>query len=247
VGRTSRYAKNVLRWTGFVTRTEILEIANQLTERKGEKVLNMQTLYRLVLQDICKRERFWWRRVQVSFTLAVGVSIYDLTTIVTVPANQLLEIALDEITKFTLILTPNPLQVVELTPVFDPETLIEMQNNTANQQPARYTMDANDYKKLRVDPPDLAYSAYIIGRGMPNPASDSITDTVPLIPPWGHNTIVAGLVWRIFKWQYGSKNDKTLDAMAEYEQALQDLMQRKQFDPNYRLQMNLTEDAVRST
>jgi hypothetical protein len=170
-----------------------------------------------------------------------------LTTIVTVPANQLAEIALDEIKKFTLILTPNPLQVVELTPVFDPETLIEMQNNTQNQQPARYTMDANDYKKLRVDPPDLAYNAYIIGWGMPNPASDTITETVPLIPPWGHNTIVAGLVWRFFKSQYGSKNEKTVDASAEYEQGLQDLMQRKQFDPNFRLQMTLQEDAVRST
>jgi hypothetical protein len=230
-----------------VTRSEIIELANQLTERKGEKVLNMQTLYRLVLQDICKRERFWWRRVQISFTLAVGTPTYDLTTIVTVPANQLAEIALDEINKFTLILTPSPLQVAELTPVFDPETLIEMQNNTQNQQPARYTMDANDYKKLRVDPPDLAYSAYIIGRGMPNPASDSITEIVPLIPPWGHNTIIAGLVWRIMKWQYGSTNEKTVDAKEEFDQGLVDLMQRKQFDPNYRLQMNLIEDAVRST
>jgi hypothetical protein len=33
----------------------------------------------------------------------------------------------------------------------------------------------------------------------------------------------------------------------EYEQGLEDLMQRKQFDPNYRLQMNLAESAVRST
>jgi len=205
------------------------------------------TLYRLVLQDIAKRERFWWRRVQVQFTLGVGTPTYDLTSITTVPANALAEIALDEINKFTLILTPSPLRVAELTPVFDAETLIEMQNNTVNQAPARYTMDANDYKVIRIDPPDLAYKAYIVGRGMPNPPSDSVTETVPLIPPWGHNTIVAGLVWKIFKWQYGSKNDKTTDALAEYEQGIADLAQRKQFDPNYRLQMTLSEDAVRST
>jgi hypothetical protein len=207
--------------------------------------LNLQTLYRIVLQDICKRERFWWRRTQVNFTMTPGTTTYDLTNATLFPS--LAEIALDEITKFTLILTPNPLQVAELTPVFDPETLIEMQNNTANQQPARYTIDAGSSTVLRVDPPDLAYNAYIVGWGMANPASDSTNDKVPLIPTWGHNTIVSGMNAKIFKFAYGSKNDKTLDAQAEYDQGLQDLMQRKQFDPNYRLQMNLTEDAVRST
>lgn len=200
-----------------------------------------------MVQDICKRERFWWRRIQVTFSLVIGTPTYDLTTIVTVPANALSEIAFDEITKFTLILAANPLQVTELVPVFDPETLIEMQNNTVNQQPGRYTMDANDYKKIRIDPPNKAYTAYLIGWGMANPASDSVTDTVPLIPPWGHNTIVAGMNAKIFKFAYGSRNEKTLDAAAEYEQGLQDLAQRKQFDPNYRLQMTLSEDAVRST
>ena len=226
-------------------RSEIIELANQLTERKGEKVLNLNTLYRFVLQDIAKRQRFWWRRVQVNFNMTVGTPTYDLTNTTLFPS--LAEIAIDEITKFTIITSPNPLQVAELTAVFDPETLIEMQNNVSNMQPARYTMDAGSYTKLRVDQPDMAYNSYIIGWGMPNPASDTTTDTVPLIPTWGHNTIVSGMNAKIFKFAYGSKNEKTLDAIAEYEQGLQDLMQRKQFDPNYRLQMSLQEDAVRST
>jgi hypothetical protein len=228
-----------------------------LTERKGERVLNLQSLYRFVLQDICKRERFWWRRVQFSFTLTIGTPTYDLNSIVTTPATALTEIALDEITKFTLILTTNPLQVAELTPIFDPEGVIELINNTALTNPGqgninapggRYTLGAdNDSHTLRIDPPDAAYTAYIVGWGMPNPGSDSSIDTVPLIPPWGHNTIVSGLVWRIFKFAYGSKNEKSVDAKEEFEQGLQDLMQRKQFDPNYRLQLSLVEDSVRST
>lgn len=226
-------------------RSEIIELCNQLTERKAEKVLNVPTLYRLVLQDICKRQRYWWRRVQVSFNLTINDPTYDLSDVSVFPT--LTEITLDEITKFTLITSPNPLQVAELTPVFDPETLIEMQNNTQTQQPGRYTMQANDYKVLLIDPPDAAYKAYIIGWGMPNPASDSAVDTVPLIPPWGHNTIIAGMNAKIFKFAYGSKNEKTVDAQEEYEMGLQDLMQRKQFDPNYRLQMSLNEHAVRST
>jgi hypothetical protein len=207
----------------------------------------MGTLYRIVLQDICKRQRFWWRRVQVSFPLIVGTKTYDLSTVVTIPANALTEIAFDEITKFSLILQSSPLQFQELVPVFDSETLVEMFNNATNVAPSRYTMDAGDFKTIRIDPPDKAYSAYLIGWGMPNPASDTVNDVVPLVPPWGHNTIVSGLNAKVFKFAYGSKNPKTIDAQEEYEQGLADLMQKKQFDPNYKLQLTLNENAVRST
>lgn len=239
-----------------MVRSEIIELSNQLTERKGEKVLSTQSIYRFVVQDICKRQRFWWRRVQFNFQLAPNVSTYDLTAVATVPAAAMTEILLDEITKFTVILTPNPLQVAEMTPVFDPETLLEMINNTTPVSPiignsqvpgGRYTIDPSGINTVRIDPPDIAYTAYIVGWAMPNPASDSTNENVPLIPAWGHNTIVAGMTAKIFKFAYGSKNEKTVDAQEEYELGLQDLMQRKQFDPNYRLQMSLQEDAVRST
>jgi hypothetical protein len=108
-------------------------------------------------------------------------------------------------------------------------------------------MDANNWTVLRIDPPDLAYQAYIVGWAMPNPATDSPNDAVPLIPTWGHNTIVLGLIAAIFSWQYGSENMKTIDAQAKYEMAIQDLASKKQFDPNYKLQLSLNESAVRST
>lgn len=228
-----------------MTRSEIIELADQLSERKGEKVLNRQSLYRFVVQDICKRQRFWWRRVSFSWTLTPGTKTYDLTSLSLFPS--LAEIALDEITKFTVILTPSPLKKSELSPIFDPEALIEMQLNTVNVAPCRYTMAANDYKTLLIDPPDQAYTAYIIGWGMANPGSDTATEAVPLIPSWGHNAIVHGMVMNIFDFAYGSANQKTITAAAKYEQAIQDLEQRKQFDPNYVLTMASREGAVRST
>lgn len=228
----------------FTTRTEIIELANQLTERKGERVLNTQSLYRFVLQDICKRQRFWWRRLIVQFSLTAGTSTYSLSDSTLFPA--LAEIALEEITKFTLILSPSPYQVAELVPVFDPEVLIDMVNNTTAGQPGRYTISSQS-DLLRVDVPDKNYSAYIVGWAMPNPASDSADDAVPLIPSWGHNAVIAGLVAKIFRFAYGSKNEKAMDSQAEYEQALQDLMSKKQFDPNYKSQLSLNECAVRST
>jgi hypothetical protein len=230
-----------------MTRPEIIELAHILSERKGEKNLGpgLNSLYRFVIQDICKRQRFWWRRVLVSLTMTPGTATYDLANSTTFPG--LAEIALDEITKFTLILTPSPLQVQELVPVFDPETLIGMVFNTTQAQPSRYTIDANGSTVLRIDPPDKAYQAYIVGWGMANPPSDTTNDAVPLIPSWGHNTIVAGIVAHIFDFAYGSANQKTLTATAKYEQGILDLEQRKQFDPNYTLQLASTESAVRST
>lgn len=236
-------------------RSEIIELCNQLTERKGEKQLNLQSLYRIVTQDICNRQRFWWRRLTFSFNLVVGQPTYDLTQVTPTPANANVEILFEEITKLSLLLSPNPLQLAQLVPVFDPETLVEMINNTSLTSPTsgnpnspggRYTMDV-DYKTLRLDPPDNAYQAFIVGWAMPNPGTDSTNDNVPLIPPWGHKVIVSGLNAKIFKFAYGSKNPKTIDAQEEYEQGIMDLTSKRQFDPNYRLQMNLNESAVRST
>lgn len=239
-------------------RSEIIELAMQFVERKGEKVLNLQSVYRLVLQDICKRERFWWRRVAFNFNAAANTQTFDLTQVATVPANAMQEILLDEITKFTLILTPNPFQVAEFVPVFDPETLIEMINNTQPASPnnpsvqfpgsgGRYTIDPSGINVVRIDPLDINYTAYVVGWAMPNPGSDSTNENVPLIPAWGHNTILEGMKWMIFDWVYGEDSAKTLSALRRYEQAIQDLAQRKQFDPNYKLQLSLSEGAVRST
>ena len=228
-----------------LTRTEIIELSNTLTERKGEKVLNLQSLYRFVLQDICKRQRFWWRRILVNFALTQNQTTYDMNNATLFPS--LAELAIEEITKFTVILVASPYQTAELLPMFDPETLIDMTTNTQSGAPGRYTMDANSTSVLRIDPPDQAYNAYIVGWAMPDPPTESTTDAVPLIPTWGHNAIVSGLNAKIFKFAYGSKNPKTVDAQDEYEQAIIDLSMRPKFDPNYSSQLQLNERAVQST
>jgi hypothetical protein len=159
-----------------------------LSERKGEKVLNLQSLYRFVVQDIAKRERFWWRRIAFGFSLIQGQPTYDLTTVATTPATAMTEILLDEIAKFTIIVAPNPYLTAEMLAVFDPETLIDMIQNTQltsptagnpNQPGGRYTMDAGDYKTIRIDPPDAAYNAFMVGWGMPNPAAIRLSTKYP--------------------------------------------------------------------
>ena len=116
-------------------RTEIIELSKALTERKGESVLNFNSLYSFVLQDICKRQRFWWRRVLVNFALTPNTKTYDFTNAALFPS--LAEIAIEEITKFTLILSTNPYKTAELTPVFDPQTLIDMTVNVQQISPSQ--------------------------------------------------------------------------------------------------------------
>jgi hypothetical protein len=217
----------------------------------------MPGIYRIVLQDICKRQRFWWRRVQFTFPLVINQPTYDLSVIMPAANPNLAEVALDEVTKFSLVLTPNPLQMATMTAIFDPEAIVEMILNTSPTSPSsgnpnapggRYTIGAdNDYHTLRIDPPDMAYTAFMVGWGMPNPATDSANDKVPLIPPWGHNTIVDGICREIFAFAYGEDHPRTLYREKKYELGLQDLMMRKQFDPNYRSQLSLSESAIQST
>lgn len=229
-----------------MTRSEIIELSTSLTERKGEKVLNMKALFAFVCQDICKRQRFWWRRGLVTFTIQANVSTYDLSTITTVPESQLSEIGVEEVIKLQIITSQSPLTFTDLGPVFDADSLIGMMANTTPIQPGQYTMEANDYKTLRVDLPDADYTAYLAFWGISNPATDSSSDAVPLIPPWGHNAIVAGLNAKIFKFAYGSKNPKTIDAEKEYEQAIDDLQMKSNFSPNKRTQVILGEAAIQS-
>jgi len=220
-----------------MTRQEIIELSNQLTERKGERNLNLQSLFTFVLQDICKRQRFWWRRVMATFNLTAGMKEYDLSALLS-------EIAFEEIIKIELVTSPDR---TELAPIFDSDSVIQMTLATTRVVPSRYTIKPGESQRILFDPADANYGGYIVGWGMPNPATDTATQAVPLIPSWGHNTIVAGMMAKIFKYAYGSKNDKTVDAQMEYEQGLVDLMSKKQFDPNYRLQLSVAEDAIRST
>lgn len=209
-------------------------------------MLSTNSLFAFVCQDICKRSRFWWRRLIVTWPLTANTPTYDFTNAALFPSLK--EIAVEEIQRFTLIIAAGPpLQEVRLMPIFDSEGIIEMTLNTTLAQPARYTIDPLTYSKLRIDPPDLNYTAYIVGWAMPNPAADSVNDVVPLIPPWGHNAIVEGMKAKIFEFAYGPESGKATGARELYEAAILDLLSKKQFDPTYILQLNVKEHAIRST
>lgn len=235
-----------------MTRSDIIDLVNVLTENKAKPFGNkLQQLYMFIVQDICKRKRYWWRKIIFSFNTQAGSAFqnYDLLTITTTPA--ITDIAIEEIIKLELVVpkigtTP---QFSELTPIFDSYGRASILENTQPGQPGRYCFLNNDWHNLTLDPSDAVYKIYLDGWAMPNPAStDSSSDAVPLIPPWGHNAIVEGMIAYVWENAYGARDARTLDYKNRYEQSILNLQMRPQFTTDNTQQViNSSDSAIRST
>lgn len=211
-----------------MTRSDCIDLANQLTERKGEKLINLNLIFSTTVQDICKRQRFWWRKLDITFTLTQGTTTYDFTTITTTPSIS--EIAVEEVITLAIILQTTPsLNAPELIPIIDPMGIRAMKQNTVQAQPSRYTIGVDDWKTLRIDPPDQSYTAELTFWAMPIINTDQSSNTIPLIPPFYHNTIVEGMEARINKRVYGPDDKRYLDAQASYEASILKMAMRPQF------------------
>lgn len=226
-----------------MTRSEILTLAGLLTEQKGKPLQgSLQTVFSFIVQDICKRNRFWWRKWSVTFPTIIGTTTYDLTTITATPT--LTEIAVEEVTKLQV----NVAGVwAALVPIYDDATIQTMLLNTSRAQPGRYTFAPNDYKIILIDPPDAVYTARMSFWAMPNPNTDSSQETVPLIPPWGHNAVVEGMAAYIWESLYGLLNQKTVAYKRRYEDSIMNLQARPRFSADYVQTLTSNESAIRST
>lgn len=245
-----------------MNRADIIDLASALTERKLDKVVNMNTLLSSVIMDVCKRARFWWRKLDVTFTFTQSVRTYDFSTLVTTPS--ITGIAVEEVVVISLILPFGTSQIstqitptvstLELTPIFDARGFAAMKQNTVQGQPSRYAMGIDDWKTLRIDPPDQTYNAEMTFFGMPMPAStsdtiDAASNEIPLIPPFYHDALVNGLCARINRRVWGPNDARYLDDKASYEECIMKMMMREQFTSNVQKQWtsNDSRAAVQST
>jgi hypothetical protein len=228
-----------------MTRDSIIELADKWTERKG-KQFDLQKLYELACQHVCKQNRFWWRKKYITFSLVVSTKTYDLTAITTTPT--LTETGIEEIVKWNLVTTTGPsVSFPEIQPVFDDEAIFSMLEATVNVQPSRYVMGVDGLQTLRIDPPDQAYSTRLTFWGMPNFSNDSTITAVPLIPDWHHNAIVENMAAEILENTYGLQDIKATTMRARYQATLQDMQMRPRFTTNYVQSLASQEGAVRST
>lgn len=213
-----------------MTRSDCIELANQLTERKGEKLINLNLLFSTTVQDICKRQRFWWRKLDVTFSLTQGKTTYDFTDATINFSQSLAEIAVEEMITLALILQTSPsLNAPELLPIVDPMGIRAMKQNPSQGQPSRYTMGIDGWNVLRIDPPDQTYTAEMTFWAMPIINTDQSVNTIPLIPPFYHNAIVEGMESRICKRVYGADDRRYLDSQASYEASILKMAMRPQF------------------
>ena len=226
-----------------MTRAEIIDLANGLTERKATGVLPLPLLYQHALQEFCGENRFWWRKRTFYFNTVAGTATYDLSSVALTPAQT--ELIAEEITRVVWVSSSD---LFELPPTFDDLTTIEDVEATATGQPSAYTFDLTDYKTLRICPtPDAAYKIRMVAWMMPNPGTDSAIDAVPLVPPQFHRGIVHAMEKYIWRTVYGVEDPKTVTAQQAYDKVVQLAQMRPRFTTNYTQQFISSEDSIQST
>jgi hypothetical protein len=214
-----------------MTRDSIIELADQWSERKG-KQFNLQKLYELACQHICKQNRFWWAKKFITFNLAIGTPTYDLSTLAVTPA--LSETMVSEIISWKLVIPGAPAtSFPKLTPIFDDEGIFSLLESTSTSQPGRYTMGVDGLQVLRIDPPDQAYKTRLTFWAVPNFNDDSVSIVVPLIPATFHNMIVENIAATVLENTYGLQDIKATTMRARYQASLLDAQMRPQFTTDY--------------
>ena len=231
------YAKAIM------TKSEIIELASSNTERRAEGQLNLNLLLMHAIQKFCAEKRFWWRKKTLTFNTSPTVSTYDLAAVTTTPANAGVEV--EEITE--LVWVENAARIHELEPIFDDLSVIEMIENAQPGQPASYTVDPNSYQTLRINLPAGAYTLRMTYWAMPNPATDDVSDAVPLVPKYLHYALADRLEMDILRRLYGPLDAKYLAAKADYEEDVLKAMAKNSFEASQAHQFITRERAVRST
>lgn len=259
-----------------MNRSDLLELVNINTERKWEKYGTMNGVLSTVAKDFCKRNRFWWRQMLVSFQTVSGQGTYDLTAAGVITNADLSEIKIEEI---VIVATTEVIQQIiaanggfgfdfgfgfddkgggggvttagrmgELVPIFDPIAQIGILSNPTPTGPSRYFFGYNDDHTLVMDPADNVYTLWMAFWGLPNTRSDSTSPTIPLIPEQFHDDVLrSGMEAYIWEHVYGSSNPKYVLAKKDYEDGIMLAQGRPRFTTNYNQQLVSSECAIRST
>jgi hypothetical protein len=200
-----------------VKRSEVIALAQSITENKLVGQVDLNALYFQALQEFCGEKRFWWRKKNLSFSTTGGTATYDLSTAtpVTVPAGA--GAYIEEITKIVLI---DGSDVCELDPITDDEAVAGIILDATNSKPAGWTVDSGDlelFQKLRLSPiPNGTYTVRVFFWAMPNADVDQSSDTIYVVPKPLHHCLVTALEKEIWRIAYGVQDPKYKTALDLY-------------------------------
>lgn len=200
-----------------MTRQEIIQDANQLTEGKAERRIDFERAYARRLQKFCQAKPFWWRKQTVSKDIPSGTREIDLhSDIRDFEAFKLVE------------LWSAGSKVSRLDPCFDDERISEMEESVTSGLPDSYSVEIPLTLRFPCAT-DKDYKLKAAYWAIPNPNSDDPTDAVALVPEIYHHALVSGLKMDFSGFLYGVKSDMYLVAKAEYEEAITLALARPDF------------------
>jgi hypothetical protein len=205
------------------TTSALIELADRRTERRGSKTLDLESEFLMALQEFCLETRWEWRRRMGSFTMQAGVWSYDLTALpVPIPDFH-------QFVKHGVKYYPNPgapQNWAVITPMFEKELQRgAVYTNTTYPKPAppqQYFMLPTTNATIALSPvPDQPYPITLDYWGVPDLTSDSIPETIPLVPPYLHHVLLKKLEAEIFRYTIGEGSVKFQAAMQQYTALLQ--------------------------
>lgn len=232
-----------------MTKSQIIDAAQKLTEKILIDQIDFSLLFTSVLQEFCAEQRFWWRKKSLSFSTAGATPTYDLTAITTVPANA--GIFVEEITKIFRIDGTSP---CPLSPVTDDEAVAQMIADTVTtDKPGSWTIDIatslTNFQTLRLSPiPNGVYAVKVYFWAMPNINQDSSDETVYIVPVTLHHVLVTAMEKEIWRSAYGEQNPKYLTALNLYNKKVQQARVKPSFAAAKESYFsNRSGEAIRST
>lgn len=219
-----------------MTKQEIIDDADSLTEGKAQKRINFERAYTRRLQKFCQAKPFWWRRRIYSFDAATGETTKDLSTAVR-----------DFEAMLVVELWQNGLRVRQLDPCFDMAQVFNMQEGVSNGQPCTYTIEPGPGFVIRYNVQlDADYKIKFAYWAIPNPNTDNADEAVALVPAIYHHALVSGLKMDFSSFLYGVKSEMYLVSKAEYDEAVTLALARPDFSNSRHAQFISTEDAIQS-
>lgn len=209
--------------SGF-SRTQIIEMANRRTERRGAP-LDMGGEYLSALQEVCMERRWWWRRRIATFSLVAGQSKYNLLDSATLNMGDFQQVAKNGFKLFTPSATLGsgspvapwncPFTCPE--PIFDAdrqESVLALQSQFPAGLPCGYFMLGAEGMLVTDRIPDQNYPASLAYWAVPAYTDDDEDETVPLLPPSLHGLLIKRLELHIERYSLGEGSEK-YEAVAE--------------------------------
>jgi hypothetical protein len=224
--------------------SDIIEIANQRTERRGEKTLNLKAELLGVLQEFCQEHRWYWRRKSCVINTVAATYQYDLTEQGVANVTDFEQVSQAGVKLFDA--SGNVLG--KLTPVFDIDQQEIYAESQDSGQPTVYWISENSTLNLYPNPNDV-FRVRIPYWATPGMDPDSLPEEVPLVPPNLYRILIKGLEAQILRYTLGEGAAKYEAARTEYEKLVTKAAMKVNFAPGEFTEWrnNDSTDAVQSS